>query len=208
MNKNADPGLSEVVSVALILTVLIITIAMTALIALPVMGTNADRVHNGDVLLEFCQMKADMDTVWLSNSTNITRQAVFTLSPAADRTEITVFPNLLSAASFGRVTLTYGEDFGSYAAVSLNYTSCNMYDEDIAISYAGGTLLQNGRILLPGSGVESGRYVVVVNKTNVPEMSVAGAGVVTLNYRLEEIIDPAPGSSDVDHLCVFSMELR
>lgn len=203
MNKNADPGLSEVVSVALILTVLIITIAMTALIALPVMGTNADRVHNGDVLLEFCQMKADMDTVWLSNSTNITRQAVFTLSPAADRTEITVFPNLLSAASFGRVTLTYGEDFGSYAAVSLNYTSSNMYDEDIAISYAGGTLLQNGRILLPGSGVESGRYVVVVNKTNVPEMSVAGAGVVTLNYRLEEI---TPYGSD--HLCVFWMELR
>ncbi|MFA7024168.1 MAG: hypothetical protein WC161_06900, partial [Methanocorpusculum sp.] len=155
MNKNADPGLSEVVSVALILTVLIITIAMTALIALPVMGTNADRVHNGDVLLEFCQMKADMDTVWLSNSTNITRQAVFTLSPAADRTEITVFPNLLSAASFGRVTLTYGEQFGPYAAVSLNYTSSNMYDEDIAISYAGGTLLQNGRILLPGSGVGS-----------------------------------------------------
>lgn len=203
MNKNADPGLSEVVSVALILTVLIITIAMTALIALPVMGTNADRVHNGDVLLEFCQMKADMDTVWLSNSTNITRQAVFTLSPAADRTEITVFPNLLSAASFGRVTLTYGEDFGSYAAVSLNYTSSNMYDEDIAISYAGGALLQNGRILLPGSGVESGRYVVVVNKTNVPEMSVAGAGVVTLNYRLEEI---TPYGSD--HLCVFWMELR
>lgn len=203
MNKNADPGLSEVVSVALILTVLIITIAMTALIALPVMGTNADRVHNGDVLLEFCQMKADMDTVWLSNSTNITRQAVFTLSPAADRTEITVFPNLLSAASFGRVTLTYGEDFGSYAAVSLNYTSSNMYDEDIAISYAGGTLLQNGRILLPGSGVGSGRYVVVVNKTNVPEMSVAGAGVVTLNYRLEEI---TPYGSD--HLCVFWMELR
>lgn len=203
MNKNADPGLSEVVSVALILTVLIITIAMTALIALPVMGTNADRVHNGDVLLEFCQMKADMDTVWLSNSTNITRQAVFTLSPAADRTEITVFPNLLSAASFGRVTLTYGEDFGSYAAVRLNYTSSNMYDEDIAISYAGGTLLQNGRILLPGSGVESGRYVVVVNKTNVPEMSVAGAGVVTLNYRLEEI---TPYGSD--HLCVFWMELR
>lgn len=208
MNKNADPGLSEVVSVALILTVLIITIAMTALIALPVMGTNADRVHNGDVLLEFCQMKADMDTVWLSNSTNITRQAVFTLSPAADRTEITVFPNLLSAASFGRVTLTYGEDFGSYAAVSLNYTSSNMYDEDIAISYAGGALLQNGRILLPGSGVGSGRYVVVVNKTNVPEMSVAGAGVVTLNYRLEEIIDPAPGSADTNHLCVFWMELR
>ncbi len=208
MNKNADPGLSEVVSVALILTVLIITIAMTALIALPVMGTNADRVHNGDVLLEFCQMKADMDTVWLSNSTNITRQAVFTLSPAADRTEITVFPNLLSAASFGRVTLTYGEQFGPYAAVSLNYTSSNMYDEDIAISYAGGTLLQNGRILLPGSGVGSERYIVAVNKTNVPEMSVAGAGVVTLNYRLEEIIDPAPGSADTNHLCVFWMELR
>lgn len=203
MNKNADPGLSEVVSVALILTVLIITIAMTALIALPVMGTNADRVHNGDVLLEFCQMKADMDTVWLSNSTNITRQAVFTLSPAADRTEITVFPNLLSAASFGRVTLTYGEDFGSYAAVSLNYTSSNMYDQDIAISYAGGTLLQNGRVLLHGSVDGSERYVVVVNTTKVPEMSIAGAGVVTLNYQLEEII-----SSGSNHLCVFWMELR
>ncbi|MEA5037231.1 hypothetical protein SDC9_18348 [bioreactor metagenome] len=204
MKGNADPGLSEVVSVALILTVLIITIAMTALIALPVMGTNADRVHNGDVLIEFCQMKADVDTVWLSSSANITRQAVFTLSPAADRTEITVFPNLLSAASFGRVTLTYGEQFvGDYAAVNLNYTSSNMYAEDIEISYDGGTLFQNGRILLPGSGIGSGRYVVVVNKTKVPEMSVAGAGVVTLNYRLEEITP-----YDSDHLCVFWMELR
>ena len=203
MKGNADPGLSEVVSVALILTVLIITIAMAALIALPVMGTNADRVHNGDVLIEFCQMKADVDTVWLSNSTNITRRAVFTLSPAADRTEITVFPNLLSAASFGRVTLTYGEAFGPYAAVRLNYTSSNMYAEDIAISYDGGTLFQNSLILLPESGVGSGRYIVVVDTTKVPEMSIAGAGVVTLNYQLEEI---RPYGSD--QLCVFSMEIR
>ncbi len=203
MNKNADPGLSEVVSVALILTVLIITIAMTALIALPVMGTNADRVHNGDVLLEFCQMKADMDTVWLSNSTNITRQAVFTLSPAADRTEITVFPNLLSAASFGTVSLSYGIPHGEYAEVILTYTSSNMYAEDIEIIYDGGALFQNDRILLPGSVSGSGRYVVVVNTAEVAERSIGGAGVATLEYRLENIV-----SSGSDHLCVFRMELQ
>ena len=84
MKNSADSGLSEVVSVALILTVLIVIIALWALIAFPIMGTNAEQVHNNDVFLEFTQMKANVDTVWLSNSTGITRQAVFTLSPAAD----------------------------------------------------------------------------------------------------------------------------
>jgi len=212
MKENADSGLSEVVSVALILTVLILIIIMWVLIAFPIMGTNAEQVHNGDVFLEFAQMKADVDTVWLSNSTGITRQAVFTLSPAADRTEVTIFPNLLLAASFGTVTLTYGSMYtrGSetYAAVQIIYTSSNMYAEEINILYNGGTLSQNDRVILSGSDSGSGRYVVVVNTADVPETVIGGSGVATLNYRLEKIIDPTPGSSDVDHLCVFSMELR
>lgn len=208
MNNTADSGLSEVVSVALILTVLILTVTMIALIAFPIMGTNAEQVHNGDVLLEFAHMKADMDTVWLSNSTGVTRQAVFTLSPAADRTEVTIFPNLLSAASFGTVSLSYGIPHGEYAEVILTYTSSNMYAEDIELIYDGGALFQNDRILLPGSVSGSGRYVVVVNTSEVAERSIGGAGVATLEYQLERIIDPAPGSSDSDHLCVFSMGLQ
>ena len=216
MKENADSGLSEVVSVALILTVLILIIIMWVLIAFPIMGTNAEQVHNGDVFLEFAQMKADVDTVWLSNSTGITRQAVFTLSPAADRTEVTIFPNLLLAASFGTVTLTHGNTYDvdtggvteTYAAVQIIYTSSNMYAEEINILYNGGTLSQNDRVILSGSDSGSGSYVVVVNTADVPEMVIGGSGVATLNYRLEEIIDPTPGSSDVDHLCVFSMELR
>lgn len=212
MNKNADSGLSEVVSVALILTVLILVIIMWVLIAFPIMGTNAEQVHNGDVFLEFAQMKADVDTVWLSNSTGITRQAVFTLSPAADRTEVTIFPNLLLAASFGTVMLTYGTTYtrGSetYAAVQIIYTSSNMYAEEINILYDGGTLSQNDRIILSGSDFGSGSYVVVVNTADVPETVIGGSGVATLNYRLKEIIDPTPGSSDVDHLCVFTMGLQ
>ncbi|ABN07635.1 hypothetical protein Mlab_1470 [Methanocorpusculum labreanum Z] len=212
MNKNADSGLSEVVSVALILTVLILVIIMWVLIAFPIMGTNAEQVHNGDVFLEFAQMKADVDTVWLSNSTGITRQAVFTLSPAADRTEVTVFPNLLLAASFGTVTLQYGSMYtrGSetYATVEILYTSSNMYAEEINILYDGGTLSQNDRVILSGSDFGSGSYVVVVNTADVPETVIGGSGVATLNYRLKEIIDPTPGSSDVDHLCVFTMGLQ
>lgn len=212
MNKTADSGLSEVVSVALILTVIILTVTMIALIVFPIMGTNADQVHNGDVLLEFAQMKADVDTVWLSGSTNVTRQAVFTLSPAADRTEVTIFPNLLSAASFGMVTLKYGSTYNrgteTYAAVQIVYASSNMYAEDIELIYDGGTLFQNGLVILPGSSSHSERYIVVVDTADVAEGYIGGSGVATLNYRLEEIIDPTPGSSDVDHLCVFTMGLQ
>jgi len=212
MKERVDSGLSEVVSVALILTVLILIVIIWVLIAFPIMGTNAEQVHNGDVFLEFAHMKADVDTVWLSNSTGITRQAVFTLSPASDRTEVTIFPNLLLAASFGSVTLTYGSTYyrgtETYATVKLLYTSSNMYAEEINILYDGGTLLQNDNVILPGSDFGSGRYVVVVNTAEVPEASIGGSGVVTLNYRLKEILDPAPGSSDVDHLCVFTMGLQ
>jgi len=214
MKNTADSGLSEVVSVVLILTMLILTVAMIALIVLPIMGTNAEQVHNGDILLEFAQMKADVDTVWLSNSTNITRQAVFTLSPAGDRTEVTIVPNLLSLASFGTVMLTYDDtitydvDTETYANVNIIYTTSNMYAEDIELVYDGGNLSQNDQILLPGSVSGSERYIVVVNTAEVAETSISGSGVVTLTYRLEQIIDPAPGSSDLYHLCVFSMELQ
>jgi len=211
MKDNADSGLSEVVSVALILTVLIVIIAMWALIAFPIMGTNAEQVHNGDVFLEFAQMKADVDTVWLSNSTGITRQAVFTLSPAADRTEVTMFPNLLLAASFGEVSLKHGQSYPyngeTYAAVQLVYTSSNMYAEEINITYDGGTLRQNGQVILPGSDSGVKRYVVVVNTTEVPEAIIGGSGVVTLNYQLEKII-VRPSSSSEPSLCVFWMEMR
>jgi len=211
MKKNADSGLSEVVSVALILTVLILIIVMWVLIAFPIMGTNAEQVHNGDVFLEFAQMKADVDTVWLSNSTGITRQAVFTLSPAADRTEVTIFPNLFLAASFGTITLTYGNTYDvdiegvieTYADVNLIYTSSNMYAEEIEIIYDGGTLSQNDRVILSGSDSGSRRYIVVVNTAEVRETVIGGSGVATLNYRLEKIV---PSGSD--YLCVFSMELR
>jgi len=212
MKDQSDSGLSEVVSVALILTVLILVIAMWALIAFPIMGTNAERVHNGDILLEFAQMKADVDTVWLSNSTGIARQSMFTLSPAADRTEVTIFPELMSATSFGSVTLTYGSTYSrgteTYATVEILYASSNMYAEEIEILYDGGTLFLNDNVILPGSDVGSGRYVVVVNTESVPETSIGGAGVATLNYQLEEIIAPTPGSSDTDYLCVFTMGLQ
>ncbi len=206
MKNTYDSGLSEVVSVVLILTV-----TMIALIALPIMGTNAEQVHNGDILLEFAQMKADVDTVWLSNFTNITRQAVFTLSPAADRTEVTIVPNLLSLASFGTVSLTYGNScpgYPEYAEVNITYTSSNMYAEEIEIIYNGGTLIQNGLVILPGSVSGSERYIVVVNTADVSEGDIDGSGVATLTYRLEEIIHPAPGSSNPEHLCVFSMGLQ
>jgi len=210
MKNTADSGLSEVVSVVLILTMLILTVAMIALIVLPIMGTNAEQVHNGDILLEFAQMKADVDTVWLSNSTNITRQAVFTLSPAGDRTEVTIVPNLLSLASFGTVSLTFGTthtpDVGpeTYAEVNIIYTSSNMYAEEIELIYDGGTLIQNGLVILPGSYYDdTERYIVVVNTADVSEGDIGGSGVVTLTYRLEKIV-----TSGSDHLCVFSMRLQ
>ena len=201
MNVKTDSGLSEVVSMSLILVIVILVIAMLALVALPIMGTNAEREHNGDVFLEFAQMKADIDTVCLSNSTGVTRQAVFTLSPTGDRTEITVIPNLFSAASFGEVTLSYGTTHGGYAEVMITYNSSNMYAEEMKIIY-NGTLIQNGRVILPGSS-GTGRHIVVVNKTYVPERTIGGAGVATLEYRLEEIV-----TSGSDKLYVFSMRLQ
>ncbi len=211
MKDNADSGLSEVVSVALILTVLILIVIIWVLIAFPIMGTNAEQVHNGDVFLEFAHMKADVDTVWLSKSTGITRQAVFTLSPASDRTEVTMFPNLLLAASFGTVSLKHGQSYPyngeTYAAVQLVYTSSNMYAEEINITYDGGALRQNGQVILPGSDSGVKRYVVVVNTTEVPEVIIGGSGVVTLNYQLEKII-VRPSSSSEPSLCVFWMEMR
>ena len=78
--RKSDSGLSEVVSVVMILTVVILTIVLAALVIIPIMGDNEERVHNGDVLLEFASMKADVDTAWISNNTGVTRQAVFTLS--------------------------------------------------------------------------------------------------------------------------------
>ncbi|MDD3257782.1 MAG: hypothetical protein PHU87_05970, partial [Methanocorpusculum sp.] len=130
--RKSDSGLSEVVSVVMILTVVILTIVMAALILIPIMGDNDERVHNGDVLLEFARMKADVDTAWISNNTGVTRQAVFTLSPAGDRTEVTVMPNLFSVLSFGGVSLEYGDPVSdNYTKVNIIYTAANMYAEDV-----------------------------------------------------------------------------
>ena len=205
MKGKTDSGLSEVVSMSLILAIVILAIAILALVALPIMGTNAEREHNGDVFLEFAHMKADVDTVWLSKSFGVTRQAVFTLSPTGDRTEITVVPNLFSAASFGEVTLSYiplAGAYSNYAEVKITYNSSNMYAEEMKISYDGGTLKQNGRVILPGSS-GTGRHIVAVNKAYVPERTIGGAGVATLEYRLEEIV-----TSGSDQLYVFSMRLQ
>ncbi len=202
--RKSDSGLSEVVSVVMILTVVILTIVMAALILIPIMGDNDERVHNGDVLLEFARMKADVDTAWISNNTGVTRQAVFTLSPAGDRTEVTVMPNLFSVLSFGGVSLEYGDPVSdNYTKVNIIYTAANMYAEDVEIIYSGGALLQNGDEILPGSTKDTTRYIVVVDKSVVKEQSIGGTGIVTLEYRLDKIVQ-----SGSDYLCVFYMVIR
>jgi len=203
--RKSDSGLSEVVSVVMILTVVILTIVMAALILIPIMGDNEERVHNGDVLLEFASMKADVDTAWISNNTGVTRQAVFTLSPAGDRTEVTVMPNLFSVLSFGGVSLKYeGPVYqNTYSKVNITYTAANMYAEDIEIIYSGGALSQNGDEILPGSANGPTRYIVVVDKSVVKEQSIGGTGIVTLEYRLDKIV---PYGND--YLCVFYMVIR
>jgi hypothetical protein len=189
----------------MILTVVILTIVMAALILIPIMGDNEERVHNGDVLLEFASMKADVDTAWISNNTGVTRQAVFTLSPAGDRTEVTVMPNLFSVLSFGGVSLEYGNHvyLNNYTNVNIIYTAANMYAEDIEIIYSGGALLQNGDEILSGSANGPTKYIVVVDKSVVKEQSIGGTGIVTLEYRLDKIVQ-----SGNDYLCVFYMVIR
>ena len=90
----------------------------------------------------------------------------------------------------------------SLNTASFSSPSSNMYAEEMKISYDGGTLKQNGRVILPGSS-GTGRHIVAVNKTYVPEKTIGGAGVATLEYRLEEIV---PYGSD--QLYVFSMRLQ
>jgi hypothetical protein len=202
--RKSDSGLSEVVSVVMILTVVILTIVLAALVIIPIMGDNEERVHNGDVLLEFASMKADVDTAWISNNTGVTRQAVFTLSPAGDRTEVTVVPNLFSVLSFGGVSLEYGDQVSdNYTKVNIIYTAANMYAEDIEIVYSGGDLLQNGDVILPGSTKGTTKYIVVVDKSVVKEQSIGGTGIVTLEYRLDKIVQDGN-----DYLCVFYMVIR
>ncbi len=179
---------------------IIIALTLIALIVLPVMGGNNERVHNGDVLGEFASMKADVDTAWLSDNTGVTRQAAFTLSPAGDKTKITVVPNLFGVMSFGVVSLGYGSQVsGDYYTVNIMYRSSNMYSEDIEIVYLGGSLSENNKEILSGSD----NYIVVVNKSEFAEKSLGGNGIVTLEYRLDKII---PYGSD--YLCVFYMGLR
>jgi hypothetical protein len=204
MKGKADSGLSEVVSFMLILALIIVALALVALIILPIMGANDEQVHNGDVLREFANMKADVDTAWLSDNTGVTRQAVFTLSPAGDKTKITVFPNLFGVLSFGMVSLEYGPQIsGDYYTVNIMYRSSNMYSEDIEIVYSGGALSENNKIILAGSNAGTNNYIVVVNKSEVAEKSIGGNGIVTLEYRLDKIIYDYP-----NYLCVFSMGLR
>jgi len=209
--KKADLGLSEVVSSVLVLTMVILAITLIALIVLPIMGENDERVHNGDVLIEFANMKADVDTAWLSNDTGVTRQAVFTLSPFGDKTEITMFPNLFGVLSSGTVSLKHGAgNFNpegvTYVPVIITYTASNMYADDIELVYSGedgGSLSQNSNNILPGSEINGeGSYIIVV-KASDEEQSLGGNEIITLEYRLDTIV--TYGS---DHLCVFDMVLR
>ena len=208
--KKADLGLSEVVSSVLVLTMVILAITLIALIVLPIMGENDERVHNGDVLIEFANMKADVDTAWLSNDTGVTRQAVFTLSPFGDKTKITMFPNLFGVLSSGTVSLKHGADINSggvtYVPVIITYTASNMYADDIELVYSGedgGSLSQNSNNILPGSEINGeGSYIIVV-KASDEEQSLGGNEIITLEYRLDTIV--TYGS---DHLCVFDMVLR
>jgi hypothetical protein len=211
MMKKTDSGLSEVVSSVLVLTIVIVAITLIALIALPIMGENEERVHNGDVLIEFANMKADVDTAWLSNNTGVTRQAVFTLSPFGDKTEITMFPNLFGVLSSGTVSLTHGADTFNYGGVTyvpviITYTASNMYADDIELVYSGedgGSLSQNSNKILPGSEINGvGSYIIVV-KASDEEQSLGGNEIITLEYRLDTIV---PYGSD--YLCVFDMVLR
>ena len=205
MKRKADSGLSEVVSTVMILGIIILAITMAALIILPIMGDNEERVHNGDVLIEFASMKADVDTAWISNNTGVTRQAVFTLSPIGDRTEVTVIPNFFSVLSFGTVGLEYDTSFpyGDYSKVNITYTASNMYADDIEIVYSGGALLQDGTEVLPGSTNDTAKYIVVVDKSVVKKQSIGGTGIVTLEYRLDKIVQDG-----TNYLCVYYMGIR
>lgn len=198
-----DDALTEIAGFSLILTIAIMLLAAWALIGIPVMGENDELSHNDKIRLDFASIKNDIDSLCISETRNIQRSTLLSLSPSGENDEITILPNINTFLAFGTVNISFGDevirnpgqsDEVTYRILNLTYQSSNMYAENINLHYSGGKMYTNGELTLDAvyntSVSPEKTYIPVVRAAadggSVKEQTLGGSESLTVEYYLQD----------------------
>ncbi|MDO5844834.1 MAG: hypothetical protein Q4Q53_06800 [Methanocorpusculum sp.] len=188
-----DDGVTEVVGFAFVLIIAIFAVMMWVLVALPMYGTNDELQHNTAVEFEIADLKKDIDTMCLSNATDVKRMKIINLAPTSDKSKMTVIPDLKTLMSFGTISVgknTSAEFKNSngdkYYSLRIVYSTSNMYAPDITIIYDGGNLTTDvaGVKYTPLAAVSEYKVVVPEDFENSTKGSNEAA---VIEYFVEKI---------------------
>lgn len=191
-----DDGVSEVIGFAFVLVIAMFALTMWLLVATPMYGTNDELQHNTAVEFELAELKKDIDTMCLSNATDIRRHKIINLAPTSDKSKMTVLPDFKTLMSFGTISLEKntttisGSDGNDYNNLRIVYTTSNMFAPDITIVYDVGSLTTevNGVKYTPLNSI--GSYTVVV-PSDFENQSVGSNEAAVLSYFVDDKVNAA-----------------
>ncbi len=204
-----DAAVTEVIGFIVILMLVISSLMIWALVALPDQVERSEVSHVEEIQLAFGEFKTGVDTLWLANNTGVVRKAVFGLAPGARVTEASILPNLLGSRGTGTLWLEDSTKIlpngspilpNGSPIYQLRYRSSNQYAENIEILYvAGAVMVKKGfsdyqMVLNPPMGDNA-----IIPVLTEPSQSISGDVLVIAEYQLN-------GIYSTDHPISFSYE--
>lgn len=186
MKTDKDNAINEVIGFVFVLLIVVVFVSLFALAVMPAYTQNNEIAQNRCAELALADLKTDIDLTCISKLTGVVK--IKTVEFKASKSN--PISGLITPKRYGTLYLKKGNKTASenYCNLVIEYTSANIFADDITIIYDGGTLTSNtgGKtetILLR----ESDYRTVVAN--DFSDTAISGTDFAVLEYSLTEVND-------------------